>query len=97
MKNLIPHPMITHTVYLLWTLLPQKQEIPEKRDDDQKYAVWVLIGCGIKFRIQQDLPLEIWVKTQGYILKIWTKIVVFFLLPPKLINIILLFSLGGPF
>ena len=46
-----------------WTPLPQKQEIPEKCDDDssrfsgisfflgsevhQKYAVWVLVGCGI--------------------------------------------------
>ena len=57
----------------------------------QKYAVWVLIGCGIKFRIQQALPIEIWVKTQGDMSKIRTQKVVFFFLPPKLINIILLF------
>ena len=25
----------------------------------QKYGVWVLIGCGIKFHIQRALPLEI--------------------------------------
>ena len=30
----------------------------------QKYAVWVLVGCGIKFHIEQALPIEIWVKTQ---------------------------------
>ena len=29
----------------------------------QKYAVWVLVGCRIKFRIQRALPIEIWVKT----------------------------------
>ena len=39
----------------------------------QKYAVWVLVGCGIKFRIQQDLPIEIWVKTQWDMSKIRTK------------------------
>ena len=44
----------------------------------QKYAVWVLVGCGIKFRIEWALPLEIWVKTQGDMLKIRTKKVVFF-------------------
>ena len=57
----------------------------------QKYAVWVLVGCGIKFRIQRALPIEIWVKTQGDMSKIRTKKVVFFILPPKLITIILLF------
>ena len=30
MRNLIPHPMSTHTTYFGWTPLPQKQEIPEK-------------------------------------------------------------------
>ena len=30
MWNLIPNPKITHTRYFLQTLLPQKQEIPEK-------------------------------------------------------------------
>ena len=45
----------------------------------QKYVVWVLVGCRIKFRIQRDLPIEIWVKTQGDMSKIWTKKVVFFM------------------
>ena len=39
----------------------------------QKYAVWVLVGCGIKFHIQRPLPLEIWVKTQGDMSKTRTK------------------------
>ena len=42
----------------------------------QKYAMWVLVGCGIKFRIQRAPLLKIWVKTQGYMSKIWTKKVV---------------------
>ena len=63
----------------------------------QKYALWVLVGCGIKLRIQRDLPFRIWVKAQGDMSKIRTQKVVFFILPPKLITIILLFSLGGPF
>ena len=57
----------------------------------QNYAVWVIIGCGIKFHIQRALPLRIRVKTQGDMSKIRTQKVVFFFLPPKLINIILLF------
>ena len=57
----------------------------------QKYAVWVLIRCRIKFCIQQALLIEISVKTRGDMLKIRTQKVVFFILPPKLINIILLF------
>ena len=57
----------------------------------QKYVVWVLVGCRIKFRIQRSLPLENWVKTQGDMSKIRTQKVVFSFLPPKLINIILLF------
>ena len=57
----------------------------------QKYAVWALVGCGIKFCIQWALAIEIWVKTQGDMSKIRTQKVVFFVLPPKLINIILLF------
>ena len=44
----------------------------------QKYVVWVLVGCGIKFCIQRGLSLEIWVKTQGDMSKIRTKKVVFF-------------------
>ena len=31
----------------------------------QKYAMWVLVGCRIKFYIQRALPIKIWVKTQG--------------------------------
>ena len=34
MWNLIPHPTSTHTAYFLRTPLPQKQEMPEKHDDD---------------------------------------------------------------
>ena len=50
-----------------------------------KYVVWVLIGCGIKFRIQQTLLLEIWVRTQGDMSKIRTK-KSFFMIPiPKFI------------
>ena len=57
----------------------------------QKYAAWVIIGFGIKLHIQRALLLGIWVKTQGDMSKIRTQKVVFFFLPPKLINIILLF------
>ena len=57
----------------------------------KKYVVWVVLGCGIKLRIQGALLIEIWVKTQGDMSKIRTQKVVFFFLPPKLINIILLF------
>ena len=57
----------------------------------QKYAVWVIVGYGIKFCIQKSLPLKIWAKTHGEMSKIWTQKVVFFILPPKLITIILLF------
>ena len=45
----------------------------------QNYIVCILAGCGIKFHIQRDLLLEIWVKTQGDMSKIQTKKVVFFL------------------
>ena len=87
------HPKSTHSEYFWWVPLPQKQEIPEKCDDDhvfsgiscfwgsgthQKYAEWVLVGCRIEFCIQRALPIEIWVKTQGYMSKIQTKKVVFF-------------------
>ena len=44
----------------------------------QKYAVWVLVGRGIKFRIQRAPSLDIWVKTQWDMSKIRTKKVVFF-------------------
>ena len=57
----------------------------------RKYAVWVLFGCRIKFRIQRLLLIEIWVKKQRDMSKIRTQKVVFFFLPPKLINTILLF------
>ena len=39
----------------------------------QKYALWVLVGCRIKFCIQRAFLLEIWVKTQGDMSKIRTK------------------------
>ena len=62
----------------------------------QKYALWVLVGWGIKFCIQWALPLEIWVKTQGDMLKIWTKKVVIFMIP--ILKFILKNCLrGGPF
>ena len=44
----------------------------------QKYAMWVIVGCRIKFRIQRALPIEIWLKTQWDMSKIRTKKVVFF-------------------
>ena len=47
----------------------------------QKYAVWVLVGCEIKFHIQWALTLGIWVKTQGDMSKIRTQKVIFFILP----------------
>ena len=115
-RILIPHPTITHTAYFWWTLLPQKQQIPEKTwwwlpqkqeipektwwwhhhhvfsgiscfwgsGVCKKYAVCVLVGCQIKFRIQLALSLKIWVKTQGDMLKIQTKRVVFFLSSSKI-------------
>ena len=86
MRNLIPHPTSTHTAYFWRTPLPQKQDHHIFSGIScfwgsgvcQKYAVWVLIGCGIKFRIQRALPIEIWVKTQWDMSKIRTKKVVFF-------------------
>ena len=70
----------------------------------QKYAVWVLFGCGIKFRVQRALLIEIWVKTQGDMLKIRTKKSIFFFSSSKvnkyyfiILTIILLFPLGGLF
>ena len=56
----------------------------------QKYGMWVLVGCKIKFCIQRALPIEIWVKKGRYVENA-NKKVVFSFLPPKLINIILLF------
>ena len=50
----------------------------------QKYPVWVLIGCGIKFHMKWALPLIFWVKTQGDMSKIRTQKVVFFLLSSKI-------------
>ena len=58
----------------------------------QKYAKWVRVGCGIELRIQRALPIEIWVTTQGHMSIIRRrKKYIFSFLPPKLINIILLF------
>ena len=44
----------------------------------QKYEVWLLVECRIKSCIQRSLSLEIWVKTQGDMLKIQTKKVICF-------------------
>ena len=43
----------------------------------QKYVVCILVGCGIKFCIQQSFLLKICVKRRGYMLKIHTKKLVF--------------------
>ena len=43
----------------------------------QKYVVWVLVGCKIKFCIQWALSIKIWAKTQGDMSKIRTQKVVF--------------------
>ena len=52
----------------------------------QKYAECVLIEGGIKFRIQQALSIEIWVKTKGDMSKIQTKKYFFLVIPiPKFI------------
>ena len=42
-----------------------------------KFGSGELVGLEIKFCIQWALPIEIWVKTEGDMLKIWTKKVVF--------------------
>ena len=47
------------------------------REVCQKYALWVLVGCIIKFHIQRALPFRIWVNTQGDMSKIWTQKVLF--------------------
>ena len=76
--------MSTHSASFWRTPLPQKQEIPEilffsgiscfwGSEVRQKYAVWVLVGCRIKFCIQRALLIEIWVKTQGDMSKIQTQ------------------------
>ena len=92
MQILIPHPRSTHVAYFWWTLLHEKWEIHEKTwlqsrfscishfscsTVHRKYATWVLVGCEIKFCIQQVLPLEIWVKNLGDKLKIRVEKVVF--------------------
>ena len=106
MHNLILHPMSTHTTYFWWTpkkINTWKNMMMMSSSHFsgiscfwgsgvcQKYVVWVLVGCGIKFHIQRALSIEIWVKKQGDMSRIRTQKVVFFFLPPKLINIILLF------
>ena len=48
-------------------------------DAHQKYVVWVLVGCEIKFHIQRALPLEIGVTRQGDMFKTRTKKVAFFM------------------
>ena len=47
MWNLIPYPTSTHLAYFLWALLPQKQEIPKKHDDDiiiTFFHVFIIFG-----------------------------------------------------
>ena len=71
-EKIIPHPRSTHVPYFWWVLLHEQLEIHEKRDCNhaflcishfsccrthRKYATWVLLGWGIKFRIQRVLPL----------------------------------------
>ena len=51
----------------------------------QKYAVWLLVGCRIKFCIWRALPIEIWVKTQGDMLKSEQKSSFFMIHIPKFI------------
>ena len=84
MQNLIRHPRSTHFSYFQWTFLYEKWEIHEKCEQSRflcishvlcsrvhrKYATWVLLGWGLKFRIQRVLTLEIWVKILGDKLKI---------------------------
>ena len=86
MQNLILHPMITHIAYFWRSTLPQKQEIPEKCDDDviiSFSAISCFWGRGVYQKyalwvlVQRALPLEIWVKRQGDMSKIGTKKVVF--------------------
>ena len=62
----------------------------------QKYAVWVLVGCGIKFHIQRAHPLIIWVKAQGYMLKIRTKKSSFFHSSSKINNYYFIIFLRRP-
>ena len=69
----------------------------------QKYAVWVLVGCRIKFHIQQSLDRNLSKNTGRYVENTNTKCS-FFLSSSKInqyyfiiLTIILLFSLGGPF
>ena len=94
MHNLFPHPRIAHVSYFRWSPLHEKWEIHEKCDCNHvfscishfscsrvhwKYATWVLLARGIKFCIQQVLPLKIWVKTLWDKLKIQVeKIVLLF-------------------
>ena len=106
MQNWILHPTSTHLAYFWRTPLPQKQKKYLKKCHHhvfsgiscfwgskvrQKYVECVLIGWKNYLWIQHALLIEIRVKTQGYMSKIRTQKVVFFFLPPKLINIILLF------
>ena len=84
--------MSTHTAYFSRTPRPQKQEMPEKRDDDviimffQVFLVFRVEGfiksmhCGYSLDVESNStsnPIKIWVKTQRDMSKIWTKKVVF--------------------
>ena len=62
----------------------------------QKYVAWVIVGCVIKFHIQWALPLEIWVKPQGDMSKIWTKKSSFFHSSSKINNYYFIIFLRMP-
>ena len=57
MQNLIPHPMSTHTAYFLGTPLPQKQEIPKKKHDDDViitfFEVFLVFGVAGPIKSRQ--------------------------------------------
>ena len=81
MRNLIPHPTSTHTAYFWWTLLPQKQEILEKCDDDIIIIMFFSdISCFWGSEVRQKYAVQLLVgciiklPIQRHLsLKIWVK------------------------
>ena len=53
MRNLIPHPMSTHSAYFWWSLLPHKQEIPEKMKWWHHHSIFLGISCLWGSRVHQ--------------------------------------------
>ena len=99
MWHWIPHLMST-----LSALLPQKQEIPEKMWWWCHHHVFLGISCFWSSRVRQkyvvwllhilhptSAPARNLSKNTGRFVENTNKKVVFFFIPPKLINIILLF------